>query len=69
MGLVYRRTEAVVQRFSVKNIFLKISRNSHENICGKVSRASSGPATLFKKGFWHRYLPVSFEKFLKTSTP
>ena len=26
-----------------------------------------GPATLLKKKLWHRYFPVNFEKFLRTS--
>ena len=30
-------TEAVVQRRSVKNVFLKISQNSQENTCARVS--------------------------------
>ena len=30
-------TEAVAQRFSVKKVFLKISRNSQENTCARVS--------------------------------
>ena len=29
--------EAVVQRYSVKKIFLKISQNSQENLCARVS--------------------------------
>ena len=30
-------TKAVVQRCSVKNVFLEISQNSHENTCARVS--------------------------------
>ena len=30
-------TEAVVQRCSVKKVFLKISQNSQENICARIS--------------------------------
>ena len=30
-------TEAVVQRCSVKKVFLKISQNSQENTCARVS--------------------------------
>ena len=29
--------EAVVQRFSVKKVFLEISQNSQENTCARVS--------------------------------
>ena len=32
-----RVTEAVVQRCSIKNVFLEISNNSHENTCARVS--------------------------------
>ena len=31
------RTEAVVQRYSVKKIHLKISQNSQENACARAS--------------------------------
>ena len=30
-------TEAVVQRYSVKKVFLEISQNSQENTCARVS--------------------------------
>ena len=30
-------TEAVVQRCSLKKVFLEISQNSHENTCARVS--------------------------------
>ena len=29
--------ESVVQRYSVKNVFLKVSQNSQENTCVRVS--------------------------------
>ena len=32
---VFEQTEAVVHRGSVKNVFLKISQNSQENICAR----------------------------------
>ena len=32
-----RLTEAVAQRFSVEKVFLKISHNSQENTCARVS--------------------------------
>ena len=34
---IYVVKEAVTQRFSVKNLFLKISHNSQENTCARVS--------------------------------
>ena len=52
-------TEAVVRRFSVKNVFLEITQNSQENPCARVTFS-----TLFKKRLWHRRFPVSFSKFL-----
>ena len=55
-------TEAVVQKCSVKKVFLKMSQNSQENIRVRVLR----PPTLLKKRFWHRCFPVNFAKFLRT---
>ena len=36
-GTYCRYSEAVVQRGSVKKVFLEISQNSQENICARVS--------------------------------
>ena len=33
----FRISEAVVRRFSAKEVFLNISQNSHENACARVS--------------------------------
>ena len=71
------RTEEVVMRYSVKKVFVKISQNSQENTCVKVSFltyqsfffnkvTSPRLATLFKKRIWHRCFPVNFAKFLRT---
>ena len=61
---------AVVQRCSVKKVFLEISQNLQENTCARVSffneDAGLRPATLFKKRLWHRCFPVDFVKFLRT---
>ena len=54
--------EAVVQRCSVKKVFLEISQNSQENTCARVSFL----ITLLKKRLWHRCFPVNFAKFLRT---
>ena len=35
-----------------------------ESLFNKV--AGLGPATLIKKGLWHRRFPVNFAKFLRT---
>ena len=50
-------TEAVVQRCSVKKVFLEISQKSQENTCPKVS----------DKRLWHRCFPVNLVMFLRTS--
>ena len=49
------QSEAVVRRYSVKNVFLKISQNT-----------GLKPATLLKKRLWHRCFPVNFVIFLRT---
>ena len=63
-------TEAVVRMCSVKKVILKISQNSQENTCARVSFfnkvASLRPATLLKKRLWHRCFPVNFAKSLRT---
>ena len=60
-------TEAVVWRCSVKKVFLEISQDSQESTCARVSFVvRPQPATLLKKGFWHRCFPVNLAKFLRT---
>ena len=54
-----RMTEAVALRFSVKKVFLKISQNSPEKICAKVSILIKLKAEAF-------CFPVNFAKFLRT---
>ena len=49
--------EAVVQRCSVKKVFLEISQNSQENTCAR---------DFIKKSLWHRCFPVNFVKSLRT---
>ena len=48
-----KKSEAVVRRFSVKKVFLKISQNSQKNT-----------ATLLKKRLWYRCFPFNLAKFL-----
>ena len=55
-------TEAVIQRCSVKKVFLEISQNSQENACARISFL----VTLLKKRPWHWCFPVNFTKFLRT---
>ena len=57
---IARFSEAVLQRGSIKNVFLIISQNSQENTCARVS--------LLKNKLWHRYFPVNFAKFLRVFT-
>ena len=54
--------EAVAQMCSVKKVFLEISQNLQENICGRVSFLIK----LLKRRLCHRYFPVNFKKFLRT---
>ena len=61
--------KAVVQKCSVKKVFLEISQNSHEITCARVSfliKLQVWSATLLKKRLWHRCFPVNFVKFLRT---
>ena len=51
--------EAVVRRCPVKKLFLRISQNSQENTCARVS-------FLIKKRLRHRCFPVNFAKFPRT---
>ena len=48
------------RRYSIKNVFLKISKNSYENTCARVSLL-----TLLKKRL--SYFPLNFAKFWKTT--
>ena len=50
------------QRCSVKKVFLKISQNSWENACTRVSFLIK----LQAKRIWHRCFPLNFVKFLRT---
>ena len=63
----------VVQKCTVKKVFLKISKNSQENTCARVSfliklHKISCPrlATLLKKRLWRKCFPVNSAKFLQT---
>ena len=58
--------EAVVQRCSLKKVFLEILQGKH--LCQGLFLNTVGglrPATLLKKRLWHRCFPVNFAKFLK----
>ena len=50
-------SDAVVQRCSVKKVFSKVSQNSQENICARVSfliKFSCEFCETFKNSFFHR---------------
>ena len=55
---------AVSCRCSLKKMFLKISQNSQEDTCVRVTFLM----TLSKKRLGHRCFPVNFAKFLRTPT-
>ena len=57
--------QAVARRSSVKNGFLKISPNSRESTCARVSFLIKLHATLFKKRLSRKCFPVNFAKFLR----
>ena len=62
-------SEAVARRCSIKKVFWKISQNSQEDTCARVSfliKMQVKPATLLKKILWLRCFPVDFAKFLRT---
>ena len=62
------KVEAVVQRCSVKKVFLEISQNLQENTCARVSffNKLANSATFLKKRLWHKCFPVNFAKSLRT---
>ena len=54
------KKEAVIQRCSVKNVFLKILQNSQENPCARVSFLIKSQ---LKKRLWHMCFSVNLAKF------
>ena len=67
--LSLRKREAVVQSCYIKQVFLKISQNSQENICARalfLIKLQATLASLLKKRLWHKCFPVNFAKFLRT---
>ena len=56
-----------------KKVFLKISQNSQENTCARLSFLIKlqvlglRPAALLKKKLWYRRFPVNLAKFLRTT--
>ena len=70
---LFKKTEAVAGRCSVKKVFLKISQKfTGKHLCQRiwstadlVTFTEKRPATLLKKRLWHRCFPVNFAKFLR----
>ena len=52
--------KAAIQRCSVKKVFLKISQNSQENTCARVSFLIK-----LKMRLWHRCFPVNLAIFFR----
>ena len=59
--------EAIFRGYSIKKVFLKISQNSLENTCARLSFLLIGlrPATLLKWRLWHRCF--GFTEHLQTT--
>ena len=49
------RAEAAVRRCSSKQVFLKISQNSQENTCARVSFLDSGTSILQNRELFHNH--------------
>ena len=66
-------TEATTRGVLSKKVFLKISQNSQENSCARLSFLIKlqvlglRPAALLKKKLWYRRFPVNLAKFLRTT--
>ena len=63
LAFTSHKPEAVV--CSVKKVFLKISQNSQQSNCARVSFLIKFQAWRLVS-LWHRCFPVNFAKFLKT---
>ena len=59
----YCEIEAVIQRCSIKKVFLKILQNLQENPCARIPFLIN---LQFKKRLWQRCSPVNIVKFLET---
>ena len=60
------QSKVVARRCSVKKVFLKMSKNSQENTCARVSNLQAAPATLLQKEASARVFSCEFCKFLRT---
>ena len=62
-------SEAVVRRCSIKKVFLEVSQKfTGKHLCQRLflMKSQTWPATLLKKGLWHKCFPVNFARFLST---
>ena len=66
---LFKDTEAVLQRCSVKKVALEISQNSLKSTCARVSfliKLLGSGLRLYYTRLWRRSFPVNFAKFLRT---
>ena len=64
-GYVRWKDRSSHQGCPMKEVFLKISQNSQENTCARVSFLIK-LLDLLKNRLWHSCFPVDFAKFLRT---
>ena len=63
--IIFENIEAVVQRCSVKKVFLEISQNSQENACARVSYFEIKiPSTLKAQAFSCEFCEIFKNTFL-----
>ena len=65
-----RRIRSCHRRCSIKKVFLKISQNSQEKTCSKVSflvKFQASACNYIKKKLPHRCFPANFAKLLRSS--
>ena len=58
-----------LQKQSPKGVLRNLTKFTWNHLCQSLffnEIADLRPATLFKKGLWHRFFPVNFAKFLRT---
>ena len=67
LPLLWKMSKSNHRRCFTKKVSLKISQNSQENTCARVSFSIKLLKRLsLKKRTWHRCFPVKFAKYLRT---
>ena len=70
-GEMEKKQKRLPRRCYIKNVFLKfLQKFTGKHMCQSLflnKVAGLRPAILFKKRLWHRYIPVNFAKFFRTS--